>query len=179
LGTAEIDPMPDLGGAHPALSIGHADLRKRFAQRVARKPDERRRFRRDVALDRNLFQRQVGAGRARGKIGCKHRHGEWVRARQAQLLAQMASIVARSNGSDPLGPANVTYLPRAVGAAPHSLAVRSSACTRPFSEYRSTDCVPRLDVPVTTRSVPLRMVSMRRASSAAFLIHAPSFCVYI
>jgi hypothetical protein len=39
--------------------------------------------------------------------------------------------------------------------------------------------VPRLDVPLMVRSAPLRMASIRRASSATFLIQAPSFWVYI
>src|SRR5205085_10688562 len=61
----------------------------------------------------------------------------------------------------------------------HSCATRSSACESPLSLYRSVDLVPRPDSPVITRSEPRRIVSTMRASSAAFLIHAPSACVYI
>src|SRR5215813_10974642 len=61
----------------------------------------------------------------------------------------------------------------------HSCSILSSAWARPLSEYWSVDVVPRPEVPFTVRSAPLRMASTMRASSATFLIQAPSFCVYI
>ena len=64
----------------------------------------------------------------------------------------------------------VTCTPARRGRAPGA---------RPLSEYVSVVLVPRPDTPLTTRSAPLRMASTSRASSAAFLIQAPSFCVYM
>src|SRR5262249_53312965 len=61
----------------------------------------------------------------------------------------------------------------------HSCSILSSAWARPLSEYWSVEVVPRPEVPFTVRSAPLRMASTMRASSATFLIQAPSFCVYI
>ena len=43
----------------------------------------------------------------------------------------------------------------------------------------SVDWVPRPDTPLTVSSLPLRMASIMRVSSATFLIQAPSFCVYM
>src|SRR5262249_60174624 len=57
--------------------------------------------------------------------------------------------------------------------------ILSSGSARPLSEYWSVDWVPRPEVPFTIKSAPLRMASTMRVSSAAFLIQAPSFWVYI
>src|SRR5262245_12348254 len=61
----------------------------------------------------------------------------------------------------------------------HSCSILSSAWARPLSEYWSVDWVRRPEVPFTVKSAPLRMASTMRASSATFLIQAPSFWVYI
>src|SRR2546429_2166740 len=61
----------------------------------------------------------------------------------------------------------------------HSCSILSSAWARPLSEYWSVDWVPRPEVPFTVKSAPLRMASTMRASSATFLIQAPSFWVYM
>src|SRR3979490_2393213 len=61
----------------------------------------------------------------------------------------------------------------------HSWPTLSSACARPLSENTSAVAVPRADVPLMVRSVPLRMESTRRVSSAAFLTQAPSAWVYM
>src|SRR5262245_30903629 len=61
----------------------------------------------------------------------------------------------------------------------HSCSILSSACASPLSEYWSVDCVPLPEVPRTVRSPPLRMAPIMRASSATFLIQAPSLSVYI
>src|SRR5262249_1604907 len=61
----------------------------------------------------------------------------------------------------------------------HSCAARSSACEMPFSENVSVVWVPLEVWALITASADLRMVSINRASSAAFLTQAPSFWVYI
>src|SRR5438093_12321337 len=71
------------------------------------------------------------------------------------------------------------WLPPLERAYLHSCSARSSACERPLSENWSVVWVPRPEVPLTVRSAPLRMASIMRASSATFLIQAPSFWVYI
>src|SRR5581483_5373022 len=61
----------------------------------------------------------------------------------------------------------------------HSCATRSSACEIPLSENVSVVWVPLEVVALITASDPLRMASTSLASSAAFLIQAPSFWVYM
>jgi hypothetical protein len=60
---AEIDPVPKLLHAHLALRFRHADLRQRFGQAAPRQPDQRRSFRRDVALKRRLLDEGRSLGR--------------------------------------------------------------------------------------------------------------------
>src|ERR1700722_9320875 len=56
----------------------------------------------------------------------------------------------------------------------HSWPTRSRACASPLSENVSVDCVPLAETPFTTALWPARMASTICASSAAFLIQAPS-----
>src|SRR5712692_5358537 len=60
-----------------------------------------------------------------------------------------------------------------------SCPTRSSACASPLSEKTSVVAVPRAEPPLMVASLPLRMASTSRASSAAFLTQAPSPCVYM
>src|SRR5215469_9657636 len=56
----------------------------------------------------------------------------------------------------------------------HSWAARSRACDTPLRENVSVDCVPLVETPLITALSPPRMASTILASSAAFLIQAPS-----
>ena len=69
------------------------------------------------------------------------------------------------------------HCPRTQQGHLHSWSVRSSAWVKPFSENVSTDCVPFIDDPLTTTVGLARMASTKWASSAAFLIQAPSWSV--
>src|SRR4029077_1791666 len=96
-----------------------------------------------------------------------------VQTRPRRAVSSVACSLARSRRDMPCGHSSDRrrYL--------HSCSILSSAWARPLSEYWSVDCVPRPEVPFTVRSAPLRMASTMRASSATFLIQAPSFWVYI
>src|SRR5262249_25768256 len=166
---AEVHPVPELLHPHFGLRGRHADADQSLAQRGPRQADERRLLGRDVALERRLFE-NAGIGRS-GNFGLQQAHGRNGHQAGTDSIDGVSPAGAKPAGFRQARSTDTAYL--------HSWAVRSSAWASPLSEYLSVLWVPLADVPFTTRSPLLRMASTMRASSAAFLIQAPSFCVYM
>jgi len=59
LGAADIEPVPQLLGAHPPLLGSNADAAEQFHQLVARQPDQRRLGRRHIGFERGLFEQDA------------------------------------------------------------------------------------------------------------------------
>src|SRR5580698_5213359 len=110
---------------------------------------------------RDAAQRYIGPPPERGRRRAERAGGGLRRQRLRKLVGR---------GPPPCPPPSRGR----VYAHLHSWPTRSRACASPLSENVSVDCVPLAETPLTTALWPARMASTICASSAAFLIQAPS-----
>ena len=153
-----VQPMPNLLHPHAALPLRHTGNSERIRKRDTRQSDQRRFGRRHIALERPLFD--GGGGRDVVRLGSAQRDCHGQSEKQTPLAGIDNSCRRKGRGF--------------IAGYLHSWSERSMASARPLREKTSVERVPLAEVPLSTALWPARIAAIRLASSAEFLIQAPS-----